>query len=300
MIDIKDVSKQFDGFQAVSNVTFQIKRGMIFGLVGTNGAGKSTLLRMMSGVIKPDEGLILIDGMPVYENIKAKQRIFYIADDPYFAKSATPEDVKKYYSGIYPDFDTKRFDEMLKKFDLELRRKISTFSKGMKKQLTVICGICANTRYLYCDEAFDGLDPVMRQAVKSILAQEIEERQLTTIIASHNLRELEDVCDHVGFLHKGGVVLSKDIEDVTTTIQKIQCVLQDEEQTEEFLAGLDLVTSEKRGSVLLVTARGERTEIMEYVEKWNPVFMEVLPLSLEEVFIREAEVIGYDIKKIIL
>lgn len=285
--------------KAVDNISATIKEGTVFGLIGTNGAGKSTFLRMACGVLKPDNGNIMIDGLPVYENEEAKSKIFYISDDQYFFANATSKDMMNYYKSFYINFDTNRFTELLKKFDLDMNRKINTFSKGMKKQVSILCGLCANTEYLFCDETFDGLDPVVRQAVKSLFANDIEERKLTPVVASHNLRELEDICDHVGLLHKGGILLSKDLEEMKFNIHKVQCVLNNEKDEEELYGKLEVIKKEKRGSLLTITARGTQLEIVDAIAGVKPVFYEVLPLSLEEIFISETEVVGYDIKKLI-
>lgn len=300
MIEAVNVSKQFDGIKALDKITATIKEGNVFGLVGTNGAGKSTFLRVMSGILKPDDGSIKIDGMSVYENTKAKELFFYISDDQYFFSNSTAKDLKRYYKMIYPKFDDSRFDTLMKQFELDQNRKINTFSKGMKKQVSIICGICANTQYIFCDETFDGLDPVMRQGVKSIFAKEIAERNLTPVIASHNLRELEDICDHVGLLHKGGILFSKDLFDMKLTIHKIQCVFQEDVNLKQILENIPILKTEKRGSLYTITARGASEEITRKVQAHNPVFYEVLPLTLEEIFISETEVVGYDIKKLIL
>lgn len=300
MIEAINVSKQFDEIKAVDQITATIKEGNVFGLVGTNGAGKSTLIRMLCGILKPDDGIIKIDGMEVFENTKAKELIFYISDDQYFFSNGTPKELKSFYQVIYINFDGNRFDTLMKQFDLDPNRKINTFSKGMKKQLSVICGVCANTKYLFCDETFDGLDPVMRQAVKSIFIKEITERNMTPIIASHNLREIEDVCDHVGLLHKGGMLLSKDLFDMKLSIHKIQCVFQDDKNMEEVFKGIELLKVDKRGSLYTITARGAVEEIERRIKGESPVFYEVLPLTLDEIFISETEVVGYDIKKFIL
>ena len=213
MIKAENLTKRFYDTVAVDHIHAEIHNGSVFGLIGTNGAGKSTFLRMAAGILKPDEGSVTVDDETVFENTKVKARCFYIPDEPYFLSNGTAEDMKVFYQGIYPKFDAARFDKLLKNFELESRRKVQTFSKGMKKQLAVLLGICAGTDYLFCDETFDGLDPVMRQTVKSLFANDIEERNLTPVIASHNLRELEDICDHVGLLHKGGMLLSKDLDD---------------------------------------------------------------------------------------
>jgi len=300
MIEAMGVSKKFGGIAAVDNVTAEIVDGNVFGLVGTNGAGKSTFLRMLCGVLKPDAGAVKIDGMEVFENVRVKEQFFYISDDQYFFNNATPEDMKSYYQIMYPNFDGERFGKLLKQFDLDQKRKIHTFSKGMKKQVSVICGICAHTKYLFCDETFDGLDPVMRQAVKSIFVKEIAEREMTPVIASHNLRELEDICDHVGLLHKGGMLLQKDLFDMKLGIHKIQCVFQNEESVEEIFSGIELLKVDKRASLYTITAKGRYEEIMGRLDKVKTIFVEVLPLTLEEIFISETEVVGYDIKKLIL
>lgn len=299
MIEAVNVSKQFNQVKAVDQITATIKEGNVFGLVGTNGAGKSTFIRMLCGILKPDSGTIKIDGMEVYENIKAKELFFYISDEQYFFSNATPKDMKNYYQVIYSKFDSNRFDTLMKQFELDQNRKINTFSKGMKKQVSVICGVCANTKYIFCDETFDGLDPVMRQAVKSIFVKEISDRNMTPIIASHNLRELEDICDHVGLLHKGGILLSKDLFDMKLSIHKIQCVFQNEEVVQSIFDGIELLKLDKRGSLYTITARGTCEEITKRIAQANPIFSEVLPLTLEEIFISETEVVGYDVKKLI-
>ncbi|MGI6031602.1 MAG: ABC transporter ATP-binding protein [Eubacteriales bacterium] len=298
MILAENVTKFFDDIKAVDDITATIREDSVFGLVGTNGAGKSTFLRMLSGVLEPDSGTITIDGLPVYENVAAKKLCFYISDEQYFFSNATPRDMKNYYKKVYEGFDEKRFNYLMKNFELDQNRKIRTFSKGMKKQVSVICGVCAGTKYLLCDETFDGLDPVMRQAVKSLFASDMEERGLTPIIASHNLRELEDICDHVGLLHKGGILLSRDLKDMKLNIHKIQCVFT-EPLSNNALAGMDILQMDRRGSLYTITARGDREEITGRINILGPVFAEILPLSLEEIFISETEVVGYDIKKLI-
>ena len=279
MIEIKGISKSFEGHKAVDNVSVQIKENTVFGLIGTNGAGKSTLLRMVCGVMKPDAGYILIDDRPVYDNVEVKKDIFFIADEPYFFANGNAQDMQKYFSIIYPNFDSDQYYQMLENFGLEKGRKISTFSKGMKKQLALILGVCSKAKYLFCDEAFDGLDPVMRQGMKSIFANEMEKRGLTPIIASHNLRELEDM---------------------KCNIQNVQCVFASEEAKEKALKGLNIMKSEERGQLHTLTVRGSREEILAAFATVDTIFFEALPLSLEEIFISETEVVGYDIKKLIL
>lgn len=300
MIEIYDVSKSFGSIKAVDAVSVTIKENTVFGLIGTNGAGKSTVLRMVAGVMKPDEGMIAVDNMPVYDNVEAKKRMFFIADEPYFFSGANAIIMERYYSSIYENFNKEEFYLYLAKFNLDKDRKISTFSKGMKKQLALLLGVCSHTKYLFCDETFDGLDPVMRQGIKSIFAKEMEERGLAPVIASHNLRELEDICDHVGLLHRGGVLLSKDLEDMKCNIQKVQCVFTSAEEERKALGNLEILKKEQRGSLSTITLRSTKEEVMAHFATVSTVFFEVLPLSLEEIFISETEVVGYDIKKLIL
>ena len=300
MIEIRNVTKAFDSIKAVDKVSVSIKENTVFGLIGTNGAGKSTVLRMVAGVLEPDEGEIAIDGIPVYDNMEAKSKIYFIADEPYFFANSNAMDMQKYLSTVYPEFATEDFYNYLVNFGLDKKRKINTFSKGMKKQLALLCGVCSNAKYLLCDETFDGLDPVMRQGIKSIFASEMEKRGMTPVIASHNLRELEDICDHVGLLHKGGVLLSKDLEDMKCNIQKVQCVFSSPEDEVKVISSLDIMKNEKRGSLNTLTVRGNKAEILAIFATVNTVFFEALPLSLEEIFISETEVVGYDIKKLIL
>ncbi|MBE5826233.1 MAG: ABC transporter ATP-binding protein [Butyrivibrio sp.] len=300
MIELLDLEKSFDDIKAVNRVSLNILDGEVFGLVGTNGAGKSTILRIISGVIRPDAGIVLVDKRPVYDNPDVKKDIFYISDEQYFLPNSTPAEMANFYENVYRNFDKLRFHKMCTGFGLDTGRRISTFSKGMKKQLSVLLGVCAGTKYLLCDETFDGLDPVMRQAVKSIFAAEMSDRGLTPIIASHNLRELEDICDHIGLLHQGGVILSEDIEDMKIRMQKVQCVFNSKEDEEKALEGLNILVHETRGRLHTITIRGEREEVEAAFKRGNPLFFEVLALTLEEIFISETEVVGYDIRKFVL
>ena len=298
MIQTNNVSKSFGTVKAVNQISLTIQNGLVFGMLGTNGAGKSTLLRMMSGVLKPDSGQILIDNTPVWDNPKAKAKLFYISDDQYYFPNATPSDLISFYKNYYPDFKEERFRQFLLHFDLDYNRKINTFSKGMKKQISILLGICSNAPYLFCDETFDGLDPVMRQAIKSLFAKEIEERNLTPIIASHNLRELEDICDHIGLLHKGGVLLSKELEELKCNLLKVQCVLPPE-CDESLNNTLNIIKMQRRGKLLTMTIRGREETVLPVINVFEPVYYEALPLTLEEIFISETEVVGYDMQKLI-
>lgn len=300
MITANNATKRFEDITAVDHICAEVRDGSVYGLIGSNGAGKSTFLRMLAGILQPDEGTVRIDGEDIFENIKMKERFFFISDEQFFFPNSTPQEMKNYYKRFYSKFDEDRYRKLMNGFGLDENRKLRTFSKGMKKQVSVICGVCSGTDYLFCDETFDGLDPVIRQTVKSLFAEDVADRGLTPIIASHNLRELEDICDHVGLLHRGGVLLSKDLEEMKCNIQKVQCVLDEGVDAEEAFKGLELVKEEKRGSLYTLTVRGSREEVIAYFSCVRTVFFETLPLSLEEIFISETEVVGYDIKKIIL
>ena len=299
MIEIKGVSKTFQDIHAIQDLTLGIEDGEVFGLVGTNGAGKSTLLRMISGIYRPDAGSITVDGMEVWEQPAAKGKIFYLSDEAYTFPNSTPSEMMRFCRTLYPDYEEERFHQLMQQFHLDEKRKIRTFSRGMKKQLQLMLGLCAGTKYLLCDETFDGLDPVMRQAVKSLIAGELMNRDFTPVIASHNLRELEDICDRVGLLHQGGVLFARDLEDMKLHLHKVQCVIPDPQKEARLLERLDAVLVRRQGSLLIFTARGMRHEIEEETMQAEPVFSEVLPLSLEEIFITETEAAGYEIKNLI-
>jgi ABC-2 type transport system ATP-binding protein len=295
MIEIKGVSKSYDNISALSDVSFDMPEGQVFGLVGTNGAGKSTLLRCICGVCKPDTGEIFIDGEPVYENPSAKSKVFFLSDDQYFFPGGTPLEMAGYYRTMYPEkFSMERFEELMAKLDLDKKRRVQTFSKGMKKQLSIMLAIASGCKYLLCDETFDGLDPVVRQAVKRLFIHDMEESGITPVIASHNLRELEDICEYVGLLHKGGVILSKDLGDMKLGIYKVQVVFKDAASLETVKQNCTVISEDHRGSLVTLTIRGQKPEIDTIITSQVPVFYEVLPLTLEEIFISETEVLGYD------
>lgn len=300
MIELKNVTKYFGNIIAVDHVSMTIKEGNVFGLIGTNGAGKSTVLRLITGIYRPDKGEITIGSLPVYDNREAKKKFFFIPDEPYFFGGADGAEMARYYANVYGTFDEKGFFDMMEKFGLDRKRKIHTFSKGMKKQLALLLGVYAGTEYLLCDETFDGLDPMMRQGVKGLLVKTMEERSFTPVIASHNLRELEDICDHVGLLHRGGVLLSKELEEMKCNIQKVQCVLKNPEEWQSALQGVEILREEARGTLHTFTVRGSKEMVEAKFGRLDTVFFEMLPLSLEEIFISETEVAGYDVRKFLI
>ncbi|MGN1030223.1 MAG: ABC transporter ATP-binding protein [Butyricicoccaceae bacterium] len=299
MIETNQVCKTFGRIRALDSVSTSIRTGAVYGIIGSNGAGKSTYLRVLAGVLKPDSGTAVIDGEEIFENLAVKEQCFYISDEQYFLPGSTPEEMERYYRMYYPKFDHERFLKLVNGFGLDPKRKIRTFSKGMKKQVSVICAMASGAQYLFCDETFDGLDPVARQAVKSLFALDVEERGITTVIASHNLREMEDICDHVGLLHKGGILLSRDLDDMKMSIQKVQCLPGDCPLSRLF-EGFEVMSTEWRGRMLTATVRGERAEVEEALRGFELDYFELIPLTLEEIFVAETEVTGYDIKSLIL
>lgn len=297
MIKADNATKRFDDITAVDHICAEVQNASVYGLIGSNGAGKSTFLRMLAGILEPDEGEVWIDGEKIFENTAVKSRCFFISDEQFFFPNSTPQDMKNYYRRFYEKFDEQRYFKLMSAFGLDEMRKIRTFSKGMKKQVSVICGVCSGADYLFCDETFDGLDPVVRQAVKSLFAEDVAERGLTPVIASHNLRELEDICDHVGLLHRG-ILFSRDLDEMKLGMYKVQCIFG-APLPEDAWNGFDLLKKEQRGSLYTITARGERDELIAKINKMNPTFCELLPLTLEEIFINETEVAGYDVKKLL-
>lgn len=295
MIRIDHVYKSFDKSAAVQNLSLSIRAGEIYGLVGTNGSGKTTLLKMICGILKPDQGMVRVEGENVYENIAKKQEVFYVADDAYFLPGYTCEEMKNFYRSLYPKFDDDKFYDLLENFGLDKKQKISNMSKGMKKQVSIILGVSANTKYLLLDETFDGLDPVKRQSVKSLLANEICNREVTPIIASHNLRELEDICENIGILHEGDVLVSDDMDTLKESLHKVQCAFREEGEPEVFHR-LKINQIRRQGSLYLLIVRGNREEILRTLQEADAIFCEVVPLSLEEMFISETGVAGYEIK----
>ena len=293
MINAEAIHKSFEDFTALDNVTCNISDGCIYGMVGSNGAGKSTFLRVLSGVYKPDKGYAFIDGLNVYENPKAKQKIVFVADDLYFLPGATLNKMAKLYASAYDRFDWARFKELTKLFGLDPKKSISNFSKGMKRQAAIILALSTRTKYMFFDETFDGLDPVMRNLVKKLICNDVAEYDTTVIVTSHSLRELEDICDHLALLHKGGLVLDSDVLELKTTQFKVQIAFKGIFGKTKF-EGLNITRYRQEGSVANMIVNGDREETINYLRAMNPVILDVLPLTLEEVFTYEMESLGYE------
>ena len=297
MIEIKNITKKFEEKIALNNVDFNISKGSVYGLVGSNGSGKSTLLRLISGVYTADSGSILIDGKEPFNNPAIKAGICYLADSPYFIHQANITEMARFYNSMYPSFSYQKFNELSNIFPLDLKAKINTMSKGMQRQAALMLSLATQPKYLLLDEAFDGLDPVMRKVLKNLLTMG-SENGMTTIIASHNLRDLDYLCDSVGLLHFGKIVFNDEIENLKQKLHKVQLAFERVPDTSIF-EQLDIVKTEKTGSLLNLVVRGNREEIMTFLKRLNPIFIEAIEPSFEEIFMYELEVRGYDAENII-
>ncbi len=292
MIQVNALTKKFGDFVALDKLNCSIPEGCVYGMVGSNGAGKSTLLRLICGVYKPDGGNVTLVGRNVYENPELKKRLVFVPDELYFLPQASMNRMAQLYASVYENFDFQRFRELTSSFKLNPKANLGTFSKGMKRQAATILALSCKTEYLFLDETFDGLDPIMRNLVKKILYADVAERNATAVITSHSLRELEDTCDQLALLHKGGIVFESDVQNLKTSLFKVQIAFHHDYDHTHF-RGFDVLNFEKHGSVSNLIIKGDRDAVVEDLRKKSPILMEVLPLSLEEVFLYEMESLGY-------
>ncbi|MCM3571035.1 ABC transporter ATP-binding protein [Neobacillus mesonae] len=299
MIEMKHISKRFDRYKALENVNLSIQKGSIYGLIGSNGAGKTTLIKLLAGIYQQDQGEVIIEGAPVYENISLKQKVFYIPDQPYVFSHYTTKQMARFYQHCYPNWDEERFEKLAQLFEVNLQKKIDTFSKGWQRQIAFILALSANPEFLILDEPLDGLDPVVRKKVKNLLIHDVAEREMTILISSHNLREVEDICDHIGIIHKGQLVMEKELDELKADIHKVQVAYRDG-VPKQLLKKLNPLHTEKRGSVSLFIIRGDEDTIAKQIRETNPVIFDLLPLTLEEIFIYEMGDIGYAIQNIVV
>lgn len=293
MIELKNVKMCFEDFNALDGVDLTIEAGTAFGLLGSNGAGKSTILRLLSGVYEAAEGEVLIDGEPAYDNVAAKQKVFFINDETVQFGAMTLSDMRNYYKGFYPNFSDEIFDKLNGIIKLPEKKRIDKFSKGMKRQAIVITGLAACTDYLLLDEAFDGLDPTMRIIVKRMLVDAMLDRKLTVVISSHNLKEINELCDTAALLHQGKLLFNRDLDSVKGSIHKVQAAF-DSECTENDFEVLDVLHYERNQSITYLIIRGDEETIRTELEKKHPKVLDLIPLTLEEIFIYEMEGMGYD------
>lgn len=295
MIKVNNVVKTFGNFTALNGANINVKKGSVYGLVGPNGAGKTTVIKALTGIYRPDSGKITIDGEDVYENTKIKNRMVYVSDDLYFFPGYSIKDMASFYRGIYGNWSDDRFNALNDIFKIDTKRSVRSLSKGMQKQVAFWLGLSANPDVMILDEPVDGLDPFMRRNVWNLILADVAERELTILVSSHNLRELEDVCDHIGIMNKGLVVIEKDIDEVKGNIHKVQTAFRDG-FPDKLYGTLDILKHEKHGSVDMLILRGGYTEIEERIRAYSPLILDVVPLSLEEIFIYEMGGMDYDLE----
>lgn len=296
MIELKNLTKTYQESPIIFKLNSKVEKGTIYGLVGANGAGKSTLLRLIAGIVGPDEGQIIIEKENILHSEKIKQKVVYIPDELYTFQGYTILEHAKVYKALYTNFSLKKFKHLVKTFKLDLNTKINSLSKGSQKCLAIICALSTNCEYILLDETFDGLDPVIRKKLKEILINQNKEKNTTIIITSHNLRELEEICKSVGILHQGGIILENNLDKIKTKMFKIQIALK-EFPTQTLFKELDLISYEKSGSISTIIAQGNKEEIKTILNKQNPIILDFLPLTLEEIFIYEMEANGYEFSK---
>jgi len=299
VIEVRGLSKSFGQLKALDNVDITVNKGSVYGLLGPNGAGKTTLIIHLVGVYRQDAGAVTIDGQPVYENTAVKSFLVYIPDELYFFSQYSIEETARFYASLYPGWDWERFHRLKQVFPIDTNRRIAHLSRGMQKQVAFWLGICASPRVMILDEPVDGLDPVMRKKVWSLVLQDVAERETTVLVSSHNLRELEDVCDHIGILHNGKILVEKDLDDLKTDIHKLQVAFAGETPRELPLTGT-ILHREQNGSIVLMVVKGEKENILSEIRRAQPIILDVLPLTLEEIFIYELGGIGYDIKSVLI
>ena len=300
MIEVCNVTKTFDGFKALDGLDMKVPTGAIYGLVGPNGAGKSTIIRHITGIYRPDEGNIFIDGKRVYENPEVKARIAAIPDDFYFFLSASTREMKNFYKGFYPNFDEKRYQALKDVFtSVNEKHPIRRLSKGMQKQAAFWLALSCKPDILVLDEPVDGLDPVMRRQVWSLLMNDVAEHNTTVLVSSHNLRELEDVCDHVGILSKGKVLIERSLSDLQDNLVKMQVVFQ-EKELPQLPADMEVLHASRVGRIHTLIIRGTPTDVTNRLAVYAPILMDALPLTLEEIFIYELGGVDYAVKDILL
>ena len=299
MIEVKNVVKSFDGFRALDGLTMTVPHGAVYGLVGPNGAGKSTIIRHLAGIYRQDSGDVLVDGQPVYENTVVKRRMAVIGDDWYYFPQSGIREMAKFLAGIYPDFSWERYEKLKQVFPLDEKMMLRRMSKGMQKQAAFWLTVCCMPEYLILDEPVDGLDPVMRRQVWSLLLGDVAERGTTVLVSSHNLRELEDVCDHVGILSHGKVLLERSLTDLQDNVVKLQ-VAFNEPELPQLPKDMNILHIGQLGRVYTLIVRGDPSEIKTRMAAYSPILLEALPLSLEEIFIYELGGEDYAVRDIVL
>lgn len=297
MVDVINVTKKFGSFTALSELSFHVDRASVYGLVGYNGAGKTTLLKTIAGVYKPEGGEVRIEGEPVYENAKMKQRLFYVPDELYFQPYANMEKMARFYKGYYPKFSDTTFNNLTALFALDKTKRLNSFSKGMQRQAEMVLGMSTHPEVLLLDESFDGLDPAKRNMAKKLLLEYMAEKECAIIISSHNLHELGDLCDHIGLINGQRIVLDCAVDEMSGSRSKFRVVFDRDVEEKDF-EGLDIRRFSKDGKIVTLTAHGDSDELEEKLRAMSPVLLETFPLTLEEIFLEEMEGTDYDLTKI--
>jgi ABC-2 type transport system ATP-binding protein len=298
MLKIIDLNKSFGDKKVLENLNCNIKTGSIYGLIGANGAGKSTLLRIIMGIFQKNSGKIMIDDEELKDVEDLKQKLCFVPDDLYFFKGYTVKDQIGFFANMYKNFEKERALKFAESLNLPLDKKIAYFSKGMKRQVALICAICTNCDYMFFDETFDGVDPVVRTFLKKIIAEQMSKKETTIIMTSHNLRELEDLCDNVGLLYKGGIIFESELDSLKTNMFKIQISLPNDFSEKEF-ENYNVLSFKKTGSVATIILKGDKEKYEKDLKELNPVILDFLPLTLEEIFIYQMEVLGYEFNEIV-
>ncbi len=297
MIQVKNLVKSFDGFKALDDLNISVPKGSVYGLVGPNGAGKSTVIRHLAGIYRQDAGEVLVDGQKVFENPAVKSRIAYIPDDIFYYTQASIQDMMKFYADLYPNFSKERFEQLGQVFKLDRKHLMRRLSKGMQKQAAFWLAISTQPDVIILDEPVDGLDPVMRRQVWGILLADVAERGTTVLVSSHNLRELEDVCDHVGIMNHGKMLLERSLDQLQENIVKIQLAMPDDGKLPE---DLEILHESRTGRLQQLILRGKAEELSAKISAASPLFLDVLPLTLEEIFIYELGGADHEVKNIVL
>lgn len=297
MIEVRGLYKSFDGFEALKSVNINVPLASVYGIVGPNGSGKTTLIKHMTGILIPDQGTVKINGEDVFDNPVVKNKVAYVPDDIYFFPQANINDMVRFYQQVYPDFSLERWEKLVPLFPLQPKMPIRRFSRGMKKHAAFMLALSFSPEVLVLDEPMDGLDPVARRKVWSLIFQDVAEHRSTVFVSSHNLRELEDVCDHVGILHKGEVVLERSLDEMQSNIFKLQMAFSN---LPPVFTGLEILAQNQTGSVIQLVVRGDRDEILSQASRLDPLMVDVLPLSLEEIFIYELGGLDYAIDSAVI
>lgn len=299
MIEVKSLSKFFGPRKVLDNINIHVNEGSVYGLLGANGAGKTTLIKHLAGIYHQDSGIITVDGKPVYESPEIKSNIVYLPDELFFFSQYSTDEMAQFYSGLYPEWNWERYYRLKQVFPLDPKTRVVKLSKGMQKQAAFWLGICAMPRVMVLDEPMDGLDSVMRKNVWNLALLDVAERNMTLLVSSHNLRELEGICDHIGILHNGKMLLERELDRIKSDIHKLQVAFSGEVPG-EFMKGEQVLHQSRNGGVILLIVKGDKEKLIRKIQEACPAILDILPLTLEEIFIYELEGVGYEIQNVLI